>query len=728
MSKFRIALTSIIFTFISFSVVAQERLRIGLVLSGGGARGAAHVGVLKVLEELRIPIDVISGTSMGSVVGGLYASGMSAAEIENALNNMDWTEALTDGQSRQYLSRNRRRQQDLFPSNIKLGFNDGKIQLPPGLISGQNIDLALQRLTNHVVHVTNFDLLVIPFRAVATDLASGEIVVLDSGDIAVAMRASMSVPSLFSPVKLDGRLLVDGGVTNNLPVDIARQMGADIIIAVDISTPLRNETELDSLLAVTDQLTRLITGLNTIASRDSLSEGDVLLAPNLGDITSSQFTRSEEAIVIGEAEARDNIRILSQFSVSESEYQAYRAKLNNIAAPSQLIASVSVGNQSQLEDSVITNLVSTEIGQVLNLDNIESDIRQVYGLGIFEKVGYKLLSQPTGFDVNFHTTPKSWGPNYLHFGFSMDSDHNGNSDTSITLGYTRTDINSLGAEWTTLLHAGSDPALYSYFHQPLSRDLSYFAEPYVSINRTNYGLFNTDGDEVAVVRVKQSELGVLLGKELSTNSVLSLGLSQIKGNVNILIGDDLFPDTQYDDGGITLNYTFDSLNNINFPTSGGHVNASYYRTIDELGASQEFEQWRLDLSAVNSFGAHTLILATQLGGTENGSAAIPKYFSVGGLFNLSGLRESEKSGEFLGLLKLAYYRRFNQIKFLPAYIGATLEYGGVWLNKDDVSHENAAFGGSAFIAVDSPAGPVLLGLGLSDEGDSILYVKVGRLF
>lgn len=727
-STLKVALMTFLFAFISFSVIAEERPRVGLVLSGGGARGAAHVGVLKVLEKMRIPIDVISGTSMGSIVGGLYASGMKAHDIELALSDMDWGRALTDVPSRQYLSHNKRRQQDLFTTNINLGLKDGHIKLPPGAIFGQNIDLALQRLTNQVVHITDFDDLVIPFRAVATDLAKGEVVVLDGGSLALAMRASMSVPSLFSPVKLEGRLLVDGGVTNNLPVDIAREMGADILIVVDISTPLKDKDDLDSLLAVTGQLTRLLTGLNTKASRDSLSAKDVLLVPVLGDITSSQFDRSEDAIVIGEAEARKNMAALSPLSVSPSEYETYLAGLTRIPSPVQTILSVTVDNQSHINDAVITDLVATKSQKVLDLDLIESDIDKIYGLGLFEKVGYRLSTQTTGIDVKFDATPKSWGPNYLHFGFSTDSDHNGDSNANITLGYTRSELNSFGAEWTSLFHAGSDPVLYSYFHQPISRDLSYFIEPYVSAGQTNSGLFNTDGDQIAVVRVKQSEFGLVFGKEISPNTVLTLGFSQINGDVDVLIGEDLFPSTQYDDGGLTASFTYDSLNTVNFPTQGLFLNASYYRAFDELGASGEFEQWGFNASVVNNFDAHTVVLTTRTGGTVNGDAALPKFFSVGGLFNLSGLRENEKSGQFLGLASATYYRRFNRIEIFPAYIGASVEYGGVWQARDEIAHKSADLGGSAFIGVDSPVGPVLLGIGSNDDSSTIGYFKIGRLF
>jgi NTE family protein len=263
-------------------VRTTERPKIGLVLSGGGARGAAHIGVLEVLEEMHIPIDCIVGTSMGSIVGGLYASGMSPAEINEALATIDWEDAFNDNIPREDRSFRRKRDDDLYLIKHKPGIgDDGKIKLPTGFLQGQKIDLIFKELTLPVSDIKNFDQLNIPFRAVATDITTGEMVVFSSGDLAKSMRASMSIPGIFAPMEMDGRLLVDGGVSNNLPVDVARDMGAEIVIVVDISTPLKKREELTSALSITAQLTGILTRRNTEAQIATLSDKDILIVPPL---------------------------------------------------------------------------------------------------------------------------------------------------------------------------------------------------------------------------------------------------------------------------------------------------------------------------------------------------------------------------------------------------------------------------------------------------------------
>lgn len=217
---------------------ASQRPRVGLVLGGGGARGGAHIGVLKELERMRIPVDAIAGTSMGAIVGGLYATGMSAAELESLIGSLDWAGALTDKPDRADLSFRRKQDDAQVPVDFELGLRGASLVLPKGVVQGQKLDLLLRELTLGVSHVHDFDELPIPFRAIASDIEKGEIYVMERGDLARAIRASMSVPAVFTPVRIDGRLLVDGGLVGNLPVDVMQAMGVDIVIAVDVEFPL----------------------------------------------------------------------------------------------------------------------------------------------------------------------------------------------------------------------------------------------------------------------------------------------------------------------------------------------------------------------------------------------------------------------------------------------------------------------------------------------------------
>ncbi len=713
---------------ITAPLYGAERLKIGLVLSGGGARGAAHVGVLKVLEDLRIPIDVIAGTSMGSIVGGLYASGLSPVQIEQILAELDWDEVLADDQSRVNISPNKKFQEDLFSIGISPGFEGGQIKLPPGAIQGQKIELALQRLTTHVAHINEFDNLAIPFRAVATDIVDGNEVILKHGNLGRAMRASMSVPSIFAAIEIDGHLLVDGGIVNNLPVSVAREMGADILIVVDIGAPLRNREEIGNILTVTDQLTRMLTGRNVIASLDSLKETDFLISPDLGDITSAQFDRSAEAIPKGEYAARMMAERLQTLSLNSSDYEMYLAGLNQISIEDRTVKSVSLRNESSINDNVLAQRLKINEGDPLSLDQLEHDIGQIHGLGAFEKVGYDLVQNDDGVGVMVYATPKSWGPNYLHFGLDMEGDFSGDTATNMVFGYSRSEVNQWAGDWTTLLQLGQEPKLLSYLHQPLGLDLSYFVQPSFSIERTNVGVFSGD-HEIAKYRLKQSGFQLVVGKEFGTNAVFSLGIDRRTGETSVLIGDPNLAASKFDDGGAVAKFIYDSIDNIDFPSSGAMLNVSYYQAFDSLGADEEYKQWRFQTGLVKTFGdKHTIGILTRLGGTEGGTASISRRFLLGGFLNMSGLKVNQLSGEYAGLATAFYYRKFDRFKLLPAYIGGSAEYGGAWADRDDISAKNSMFGGSLFLGLDSPLGPVLVGWGHTNEGDSVFFTKIGRFF
>src|SRR5688572_12791384 len=284
--------------------VSAQRPRIGLVLSGGGARGAAHIGVLKVLEENRVPVDAIAGTSMGAVVGGLYASGLSAKDIERVMTSVDWQDAFLDRPPRTDLNFRRKLEDQNFLVKFPLGLKGGKFRLPRGLVQGQKLTQILRGLTLPVAQIQHFDDLAIPFRAIATDIVTGERVVIDRGDLTTAMRASLSAPGVFSPVDFEGRMLVDGGLTSNLPIDVAREMGVDILIVVDCGFPLLERNKLDSVATVSNQMLAILIRSNTTAQRKSLTARDVIIDPALGDFSSLDFDSHARAMKIGEEAAR----------------------------------------------------------------------------------------------------------------------------------------------------------------------------------------------------------------------------------------------------------------------------------------------------------------------------------------------------------------------------------------------------------------------------------------
>src|ERR1700723_4286678 len=305
---------------------AEVRPRICLVLSGGGARGMAHIGVLKVLEELKVPIDCIAGTSMGAVVGGLYASGMSAAQIDTTMRWVDWQEAFRDLPPRRDLAFRRKQDDRNFLVDLPLGLKHGKILLPKGFIQGQKLQETLRQLTLPFSNSTDFDRLPTPFRAVSTDLETGDAVLLDKGDLSIAMRASISAPGVFAPVDYEGRLLVDGGLADNLPIDVARAMNADILIVSDVSFPLHDRAQLDSALSISNQMLAILLRKDSDRQKSTLGPKDVLIEPNLGLTPATDFTAAVSVISRGEDAARAATAALEAYGVGDTAYREYLAR------------------------------------------------------------------------------------------------------------------------------------------------------------------------------------------------------------------------------------------------------------------------------------------------------------------------------------------------------------------------------------------------------------------
>ncbi len=352
------------------AAVQTPRPRIGLVLSGGGARGAAHIGVLKVLEELRVPVDVIAGTSMGSIVGGSYASGQTVAAMTRDVANIKTEMLARDQPPRQEISIHLKQEDWLDYIGPQFGFRDGSLLLPKGAITGVALEAVLRDLAL-AKGDSNFDKLPIPFRAIATDVVSGQMTVLRSGDLATAMRASMSVPGAIAPVQIDGKMLVDGGLTRNLPVDVARAMGADVIIAVNLGTPLLKRDQITSALSVATQMLNILTEQNVQASLASLKPTDVLILPELGSFSAGDFDNMPSTIPIGEAAARKVADQLRRYSLPPQQYAAHRqGQVRVVAEDTRRIDEIRVEGLSRVNEEVVIQSMETSAGAPLDVGTL----------------------------------------------------------------------------------------------------------------------------------------------------------------------------------------------------------------------------------------------------------------------------------------------------------------------------------------------------------------------
>jgi NTE family protein len=707
-----------------------ERPRVGLVLSGGGARGAAHVGVLKVLDEMHVPVDAIAGTSMGAVVGGLYASGMSGAEIETLIRSVNWQDAFRDRPPREELGFRRKQDERNFLVRFALGVKDTGFVLPPGLVQGQKLEQVLRNAALPVAEIQRFDRLPIPFRAIATDLETGQPVVMDSGDLVTAMRASMSAPGVFSPAQRDGRILVDGGLVDNLPIDTARAMGVDVLIVVDVSFPLYSRDQLTSPLEVTNQAFAILIRGRTLDERQKLRPTDIVLDPALERFTSADFGRVPQALRAGEDAARGATAALAKLSLSEADYRDYLAKRNTRSTELPLIEFVRADSASAQYDALIQETMKDLVGKQLDRELMRSKLTSLYALDRFETIDYQLIEDQGRAGLQLDLRRKSWGPNYVRMGLNLEDDFEGNSRYNAAVRFIATELNSLGGEWLTDIQIGENPKFFTEFYQPLSLASRYFVAPQFDFEeRSVFELRNND--RVAEYRVREVSGGIDFGREIANWGEIRFGLHRGTGRRRVLIGDPSLPSTEFDRGGYFTRFSYDKLDSIFFPRHGQQFDIEWSAQRTNIGADSNFDIVRTSWLIARSFDRHTFIFWTDEGTTVDALATPENSFTLGGFLNLSGLTPGFLSGPHYGIGRLIYYRRVGRggsgVLDLPAYAGVSVEAGNTWLDRKDM-FSDLRLNGSLFFGLDTPLGPVYLAVGADEGGDKAFYLFLGRTF
>ncbi|HWR88975.1 MAG TPA: patatin-like phospholipase family protein, partial [Dissulfurispiraceae bacterium] len=702
------------------------RPKIGLVLGGGGAKGAAHIGVIKVLEELRIPVDYVAGTSMGAIVGALYASGRSAAELEKTLTSIDWDDMFTDSPPRKDIEFRKKREDLQILSKLEIGYGDGKFQVQKGLIQGQKVNVLFETMMMHVADVTDFDRLPIPYRAVAADLETGEMVVIEGGSLADAARASMSVPGIFPPVDIKGRYLIDGGIVRNLPVDIVRGMGAEVIIAIDVGKPFLKRDELGSPLSIVGQMLDIMMKQNVTAQINSLGPADVFIRPELGDIESGDFQRGAEAARFGEAAARRKLDDLKKHSVSPSEYEAFLARHHRDTVSSVKVASVKVEGTQKLSKEYVENKVGIKPGDVVTVERLRREPSLLYGTADFERVDLKVGKGENGYDVTLKMTEKPW-KNILRVGFGLTYDFGGDNDFSILFDYTMRQINALGAEWKNQIQIGRPARLYTEFYQPLDPGRFFFVSPRAEWREDYFNVF--DGDErVAQYRVRRYDVGLVAGIQPWHYGQISAGILFGGADAEARIGDPGFSDNYARRGALTGSVIVDQLDNVNFPRSGYFAAVNAYSSLDALGADDIYNKVWGRLSGAYTKDKNT-ILATFRAGSYLGND-LPPYdqFTLGGFGNLSGFSQNQLTGQQVGIATLFLYRQIGKSLLGAMYAGGSIEAGNVWRAGQSVDLNNLIYAGNLFFGFDTLFGPLYLSYGHAEGGNDAVYLFLGNLF
>ncbi len=709
--------------------VLEEHPRIGLVLGGGGARGAAHIGVIQMLEQLRVPVDYVTGTSMGALVGALYATGMSGDELENTLTSLNWNEVFDGEPKRRDSPFRRRRDDDLGMFGPKFGIGKGSSLFPNGASSGQNIATLFQNLAAQRVQTRNFDQLPIPFRAVAADIATGEQVVLDKGDLALAMRSSMSIPGIFSPIELDGHLLVDGGVVNNIPIDVARQIGADIIIAVDVGSPLTARENLTNLFSITEQLSGFLVRNNSEAQLASLTSRDIVIIPELGtEIGSISFDQVAEAIPIGyraasHAGVRDKLAALG---LSKQAYQAYKSRIKNCNTELPEVEFVRIDNKSRFATEVIESHLPELVGRPLDLIQIERAVEQVYAMGFLEMVHYEIVRENGRAGLVLHVEQDTRGTQFIETGMDLAFDGS-ESSANVRVSFLKTDVDDLGSEFRGLLQLGEEPGFLLELYKPVDTAQRWILLPQIWGERRDVNVFDEEGNRLSQIQADQLGVSFSVGHEIGTSAAVFTGLSWTSSSTSGFVGDPGFIGTDFDVAEYLFSAQYDSSDDRYFPSKGTVINLNYTKADESLGAETEFEQATLDITRAWTRSRNTLIASLRYNTTLDDNAPAERLFRGGGFNNLSGLEDNQISGQHFGNLLISYRYEFGRTGILPAYIGATLEYGNAAENREDIFDEGL-LNGNVYFGYRSPIGPLYWGYGRSENGQDRAFLRIGTVF
>jgi NTE family protein len=707
------------------------RPRVGLVLGGGGALGAAHVGVLKVLEELRVPVDCIAGTSMGALVGGAYASGMDAAEVDAFMRAIEWQRIFRREQQRRYQPMSIKRENRTVSNKLEFGLGEEGLIAPRGLIETQQVESLLRNMVATQSGVEDFDRLPIPFRAVATDLKSGEMVVFASGDLPTAMRASMSVPGAFAPMEVGDWLLVDGGIKRNLPVDVARETCADVVIAIAVA---QTEAPVEQMRSATGSLGRMVEIMirgNVEASLDSLRPGDVALEITVEGVTSSDFHLAPQAIEQGERAARAATARLATLSIPPEDYAAWRtARSPTPLAADRRVAEVKFEGVDPDTAAWLGTRVRTRAGEPLDTDVVAEDALRIYATGAYEAVGHDITGPADAPVVVFFPVLKSWGPTFLAFDYGVETSLEGNPLLVASALLRHTWPESSGREWRVLGQFGAETRLETDLRVNFGATRRTFILPRVGWYDQREDIF-LNNERIATYDERSLYAELRVGRELGTSGDLQLGLFRRRDDVLRDIGIPGLPEIRdYQDGGFLVEYERDTRDSDLWATRGSRQRIEFQAAQTTLGAESQWRSLLIELNESRVLDRALLFLDVAGGTAFDTDVPFQQTFRLGGPGALSGLEHGALRGAEFAYLQAGMGWRLVDVDPLlgmTLFAGGALEAGNVWEGIDTSNSTTGLhFGGRLFLGGNTPFGPVSLSLGYVDSGDFALFLGLGR--
>lgn len=736
-----LALSLVLCSVVSAETVQQAdssmltRPKVALVLSGGGARGFSHVGVIRELERLGVKIDIVAGTSMGAMVGGGYASGYSVEQMQDIILGVDWKEMFALRPDRDEI--NWRRRQDDFKGlgTQEIGLSKKGVLFPDSVVPAQHLEIFLRSITRHVSSVTDLSKLSIPFAAIATDLDTGEAVVMQKDvTLADAMRSSMSVPGAFSPFPYKNHVLVDGGLAQNLPVEQAKAMGADIIIAVNAGTPLGKSKDIHSVAGVMGQMIGILTERNVDHSKSLLTEKDILITTDLTGFNAGDFQKAKAIIEAGEKSAQKYERQLKRLAISQKAFEQWNLARQSAVQPPQArqVASVQVQGLEVVNPKSVIKSADLDLTKPITEDQIAQASAKIWATDDFTLVPYTFEPGPNGTQtLVWRPQEKPWGYNTIRVGGKISTDFNQEHTFDFLVAHTMGWLNSWGGEWRNEAQIGKDSYFSTSFYQPLGAASPLFLMPEIRYESQRYDWYNGSSHALATLKNKTLEGSLSFGLELGKASVFKAGVGYVSAQSKVSVGEIPGYNSMDDEASfVEISWQYDTLDNVNFPTKGFYLDARA-RRYDQMENSADPE--------VSDYYVETIFpwdwgdgWVSVLSG-KAGSSTIPGRYPLGGLFNMSGAYYGRYSGSdmVLGRLQLSKRLQHTDVFGFPIYIGAGFEMGRVqedvlptYLSDKDLGVWKKAV--SAYVAADSIFGPLYLAVGQTSDNDSAVYFFWGR--
>jgi NTE family protein len=698
------------------------RPRIGLVLGGGGARGSAHIGVLEVLERLRVPVDCVAGTSMGALVAGAWASGVSTDQMRARLAAVDWHDLFDDDPSHAETNFRERRLAESYYPGLEFGVTNEGIRAAHGVVGGQKIKLFFNTLVGADRGDRTIESLALPLAIVATDIGTGEKIVFRSGELSAAMRASMSVPALLAPVPYQGRYLVDGGLVDNLPVDeVMASCKPDVVIAVDVGTPLAKAEDVTTMRAITGQTIGVLTEQNSERSRAMLKPGDVYIRPELGDITAADFNAFRAGAESGRQAAEAQAAALARYSLPPAPYADWAARLRTPPAEIPRVDEVQITGLKRINPQFVARHIHIRPGDRFDAVQLGRDLARVYGDGDVENVDYRIVRVGGRTILRILVTEKSWGPDYIRSGVFIEATAK-ETQFGLRAAYHRKWLNALGAEWLSGLQVGDRSSLYTEFYQPLDARQRWFVEPTLAISR-DYTSVYEDDNRIAEYVIRGQRASVNLGANIGVLGAVRLGYLVRKRDATVETGAPALPTGDRMFKGWQAWLEFDQLDRPFFPGAGWYARIAYFAAQDG-----EYSRLSADLRAAKSWGPWVANARLGYLGSPTGRLPLGDAGSLGGFLQLSGYTRDQI---LAGDIRFASIRGERVLGRMPLGLsgslraGVSLEAGKARDRYTETRLEGWQQAGAVYLGGETPLGPVYLGYGYAKGGHSSLYLFLG---